>query len=453
MVIFVDYAEDDHAAFASQKNLEAKRLLSADIAVLGPPENTRMPVPLSADCAAESGTKSRSAEDWSTSEAREEREKALDSVGSKFSLALSCYPIVKQIARCVDLNTLHALSRTCRQFREILLASRGLLIRETLRCRYDSLGERNDAQKTSQQQFGFTKICPCARDMVAHCQRCSSVVCRNCAMKPPTITILKNRLRRLCSTCLEAPLQSLIDHNTCLGSPFCSCSNEVWFCRPCGQVLHSDDTAYRRVFSWRTRYSTYLGGGLGTGIGDTCLGVQCGREDKCLAAEEIEVEVDCEVDDWGAEHSEHPSPHPGEGHSAEDEGPGYLRQEIMGVGGVVKQKVKKRVKVGASVDEHDDERESSAYLKKECSGAVRSWCGWCSRVVPSRTELTAEIPSVAIPTPPSKVGTTQRPVLNHAVGGMVGNIPLSFDRSDKKQCRHAVPRNTRTHTFNKGTRS
>ncbi|EEP82043.1 predicted protein [Uncinocarpus reesii 1704] len=134
-------------------------------------------------------------------------------------------------------------------------------------------------------------------------------------------------------------------------------------------------------------YPSYLGGGLGAGIGDTCQGVQCGREDKCLAAEEIEVEVDCEVDDWVAEHADHSLPHHGDGHHADGEGPGYLRQEIMGVGGVVKHKVKKRVKIGASVEEREDERESSVYLQKEASGEARSWCGWCFRVVPSKSEL------------------------------------------------------------------
>jgi hypothetical protein len=63
-----------------------------------------------------------------------------------------------------------------------------------------------------------------------------------------------------------------------------------------------------------------------------------------------------------------------------------LRQEIEGVGGVVKQKVKKRVRVGASVEEVGRERETGIYLKPEASGDVRSWCAWCSRVMPSNSE-------------------------------------------------------------------
>jgi hypothetical protein len=61
--------------------------------------------------------------------------------------------------------------------------------------------------------------------------------------------------------------------------------------------------------------------------------------------------------------------------------PGYLRQEIEGIGGVVKEKVKKKVRTGATVWEFDDERESGKYLEREASGMQRSWCGWCNRVV------------------------------------------------------------------------
>jgi len=61
--------------------------------------------------------------------------------------------------------------------------------------------------------------------------------------------------------------------------------------------------------------------------------------------------------------------------------PGYLRQEIEGIGGVVKKKVKKKIRTGATVWEFDDERESGKYLEREASGLQRSWCGWCNRVV------------------------------------------------------------------------
>ena len=65
----------------------------------------------------------------------------------------------------------------------------------------------------------------------------------------------------------------------------------------------------------------------------------------------------------------------------EDGRAGYLRQEIEGIGGVVKKKVKKKIRVGAPVWEFVDERETGDYLGREASGQRRSWCGWCERVV------------------------------------------------------------------------
>jgi hypothetical protein len=54
-----------------------------------------------------------------------------------------------------------------------------------------------------------------------------------------------------------------------------------------------------------------------------------------------------------------------------------------GIGGVLKKKVKRRVKTGAYTYEYTDERESGRYLERERTGAARSWCGWCARIVPS----------------------------------------------------------------------
>ncbi|OJD11765.1 hypothetical protein AJ78_07525 [Emergomyces pasteurianus Ep9510] len=386
-----------------------------------------------------------------------------------FSAALSCYPVVVQIARSVDLNTLDSLSMTCHQFRANLLPFRSQLIRETLRCRNELLDENTSKKKGDDGEirapgfvaddvpgvfqifpqpatsaasiardgysriarFATGKVGRCARDMVTQCQRCLGNICRNCTLKPVGASMLKNRFRRLCSTCLAAPLS---DHflpsvrpthdnhehqqhyrpslppqtrtQTFTDSVFdlkaCHCEESFWLCKPCGQILRSDDTTYKRVWSWRTRYSAYLGGGLGTGIGEGWQGVKCGRGERCFAAEEIEMEVDCEVDDWTFEDSDHQiHPHgsnSGDGNHCNslqhsdghvDEEPGYLRQEIEGVGGVVKQKVKKRVRVGACVEEHEDEREAASYLKREYLGDVRSWCGWCERVVPCRKEREA----------------------------------------------------------------
>ncbi|KAK2768657.1 hypothetical protein FQN54_000513 [Arachnomyces sp. PD_36] len=261
-----------------------------------------------------------------------------------FSASLSCYPIIKRIAQSVDLNTLHVLSRTCRQFRANLMPFRSQLIKLTLRCEYEdvqryvhaSTDEIILSRMSRTPQLTSGKIGLCARDMVAECQRCT---------------------------------------------------------RPCGRSLANEDTTYNRGWTWRTRYSTYLGG-LGTGIGEGCQGVKCGRGEFCLAAQDIEVEIDCSSEEWMANqhdngHGHGPDYHHGpihyraiEGREGRDEEkPGYLSQEIEGVGGVVKRKVKKRLRVGACVQEHEDERETAEYLTREQSGQDRSWCGWCSRIV------------------------------------------------------------------------
>lgn len=101
------------------------------------------------------------------------------------------------------------------------------------------------------------------------------------------------------------------------------------------------------------------------------------------------VEIDCSdgvSDDVGLDHdflipsrtgtpaSDRASPSPN------GNKPGYHSQEVEGIGGVVKKKVKKRVKVGATVYEWDDERRSGKYLGREARGEERSWCGWCGRV-------------------------------------------------------------------------
>lgn len=58
---------------------------------------------------------------------------------------------------------------------------------------------------------------------------------------------------------------------------------------------------------------------------------------------------------------------------------GYDRHEIEGIGGVLKKKLLRMVRVGACVAEGADEQ---AVLAKEKAGEARSWCGWCCRVVP-----------------------------------------------------------------------
>lgn len=60
---------------------------------------------------------------------------------------------------------------------------------------------------------------------------------------------------------------------------------------------------------------------------------------------------------------------------------GYLRQEMEGIGGIVRGKYKKMVRVGRTVKEYEDERDTAEYLGREARRECRSWCAWCDRVV------------------------------------------------------------------------
>jgi hypothetical protein len=148
--------------------------------------------------------------------------------------------------------------------------------------------------------------------------------------------------------------------------------------------------------------------------------VTCGREENCCGAKEREQETDCDAEDardsnttpWGAGGTGTPNSmlldHYGPSHSqgsgggsSGDEnsrhsrtpspqlGPGYERHEIEGIGGVVKRKLVRMVRVGACVPEFADERTKHDVLGHEASGRVRSWCGWCWRVVPSNGDIEA----------------------------------------------------------------
>jgi hypothetical protein len=102
------------------------------------------------------------------------------------------HSIVSQLACMLDLNTLHDLSRTCRQFRANLFQYRTMLKTLTLCCENESpdptgtLVEGGQgltaAQLYSQPKrsgrFTSGKIGPCARDMVGECRKCSMLVCR-----------------------------------------------------------------------------------------------------------------------------------------------------------------------------------------------------------------------------------------------------------------------------------
>lgn len=70
-------------------------------------------------------------------------------------------------------------------------------------------------------------------------------------------------------------------------------------------------------------------------------------------------------------------------------GPGYERHEIEGIGGVVKRKLVRMVRVGACVPEWEDEKGpgTGRALRREMDGEARSWCGWCWRVIPGKEDL------------------------------------------------------------------
>jgi hypothetical protein len=281
----------------------------------------------------------------------------------------------------------------------------------TLRCTNEENSERKgeeseDTNRRDWHTLGYdtlrTRIYSgrssrCATDLVGECRRCGIIICRNCAAKPPSQNILRNssRLRRLCNACIKAPLSNItgahlmaegctpaFTHSAFIREP-CCCPEFFFICKPCARSIATNDTDYRRIWTWRSRYSTYLGG-LGTGIGEGYEGVKCGRGTQCLTAHNIEVELDCEASYeiiQPRESDSRPLSRQSGSDSSDGDKAGYFRQEVEGVGGGLWGKVKKRIKVGQTVEEYDDERETGDYLKREASGTCRSWCSWCNRVV------------------------------------------------------------------------
>ncbi|KAF1982780.1 hypothetical protein K402DRAFT_414810 [Aulographum hederae CBS 113979] len=155
-----------------------------------------------------------------------------------FSAALSCYPVAVQLASLLDLNSLHNLSLTCRQFRFNLIQFRDQLVQSSLRCSNETRsnclrladglrglksaweggsggvgGSMFAVYKNSAAFYGGRitsgRVGKCARDMVTECRKCEGIFCRNCTIKPPPQNQITGRLRRLCRTCAKAPLENL----------------------------------------------------------------------------------------------------------------------------------------------------------------------------------------------------------------------------------------------------
>ena len=356
----------------------------------------------------------------------------------------------------LDLNDLYSLSLTSKAIRRSLIHFRNNLATRSLRCSdsnallidlisHNGLTVSDVVRTAENAQYGsipvvlnalsagipaFTprqatqpahqnsgKLRHCARDLVARCQKCGNIVCRNCAAKPLSDRCLEDRYRRLCASCLDAPLEAHLvparpekdsldtlpvssasstrsvrsssHQSTSAASTIpdpaphcfthqaffqdlCKCSTRnTYLCNPCDSTLRASDTTYKRVWTWRSRYSTNIGRGLGAGLGEGDQGQKCGRRAGCLEAgregkDMCWVEIDCSKGTAeGKEESEdtlmpgaldalrnHEVDAPNESRPTTqraDHGPRSLRREIDWLGGVTKKKVKKRVKGGATV--------------------------------------------------------------------------------------------------------
>ncbi|KAH6690597.1 hypothetical protein F5X68DRAFT_71174 [Plectosphaerella plurivora] len=357
--------------------------------------------------------------------------------------AFAQYPVIESLVRHIDLNTLDSLARTSHLIHQALVQCKGSLIKATLHCvnseepvdRDYTLRNRARAGvhdfnwegtplRSSNSYLPYNgKSGKCALDLVSECRKCGVPVCRNCTTKQPASTALNDRYRRICTTCVEAPLVSLLDTVLEPNTPFesdevqrelCQCDQRagVWLCQPCGRSIRASDSDYIRIWRWRNHYGEVLGG-LGTGIGDGDRGVICGREEACLAAKEREQETDCDAEDAReplltpgssdgyASSSDSPRPlahrqsssslHLGEHRTPSplQLGPGYERHEIEGIGGVVKKKLVRMVRVGACVPEWEEDRSRSGIMRREREHQVRTLCGWCYRVVPSAADKAA----------------------------------------------------------------
>lgn len=99
--------------------------------------------------------------------------------------------IAMSIASHIDLNTLDALSITCRQIRANLLQFRTQLLTSTLHCvnedveldpdhtlRYRARAADWYFVEAGGDAAGAGKVGDCARDLVGGCRRCGTVVCR-----------------------------------------------------------------------------------------------------------------------------------------------------------------------------------------------------------------------------------------------------------------------------------
>lgn len=120
--------------------------------------------------------------------------------------------MIISIASHIDLNTLDALSRTCRQVRANLLQFRTQLLQSTLHCENEKVELDPDntfRYRARAADWYFVdigratavdtgKVGDCARDMVNGCRRCGRVVCRVslCPVLRPNYVLTDGRIVR-----------------------------------------------------------------------------------------------------------------------------------------------------------------------------------------------------------------------------------------------------------------
>lgn len=175
---------------------------------------------------------------------------------------------------------------------------------------------------------------------------------------------------------------------------------------------------------------------MGTGIGDANRGVECARGKHCLRGKYIEHETDCDADDareaedlaaghsspgtqtlslYNGSHSWSSSPSNLNGSMGSPSGgllvdgitrgvtrtpspavgPGYARHEVEGIGNKIKTVKVSMIRVGSCVPEWKEEKATGQSLRREVAGEVRSWCGWCDRAIPGKTDYDAALTSTA----------------------------------------------------------
>lgn len=249
----------------------------------------------------------------------------------------------------------------------------------------------------------------CARDFVGPCQGCSRVVCRNCAVKPPAPSLLRFRHRRLCRICSSVDITTLIfpqsrnlqsdvldsgnistdTSSNSINMHICRCSSRtIWLCKICGRSIRNADQEYLSVWKWSTRILPSLGG-LGIGLREADRGVSCGLGEKCCRAREVVLEIDCDAEDARENHIINKSDNQSNTRFEYKLRPGYNRHEIEGIGGVMKNKLVKMVKVGECVTGFEkDGKDDENILALEIQGELRSWCSWCEKVIPANDEYT-----------------------------------------------------------------